>query len=121
MDADAKARALEKVRRRGQTATNVRDRIYWDLVARMIETNSTIDHFGHVVDEAGEAWSYCIAVESVLSEPFGCGLPLIQINRVRGSMEALEYYEKLRNKGAKIDHKQKDICTDRICKAVLLQ
>lgn len=121
MDADAKARALEKARRRGQTATDVRDRIYWELVARMIETDSTIDHFGHVVDEAGEAWSYCIAVESMLAEPCGCGMPLIQINKVSGSMEALEHYEKLRNEGAKIDGEQKDICTDRICKAVLLQ
>lgn len=114
-------RAIDEARRRVQAASDQRNRIYWKLIARMIETNSALDHFGHEIDEAGEAWSYCIAVKSILAEPFSGGLPLIQILKVTGSMETLVSFNEVRNKTVKIDGKQKDICTDRICKAVLLK
>ena len=104
-----------------QAASDARDRIYWKLIARMIETNSALDLFGHEIDEAGEAWSYCISVKSLLSESFSGGLPLIQIIKVTGSMEPLMHFNELRNDAVKIDDQQKDICTDRICEAVLLQ
>lgn len=113
--------AINEARRRMQAASDLRDRIYWKLIARMIETNSSLDHFGHEIDEAGEAWSYCISVKGMLTESFSGSLPLIQIIKVTGSMETLIRFNECRNKAVKIDGQQKDICTDRICKAVLLK
>lgn len=113
--------ALKEARRRMETAPGPRDRIYWMLIARMIETNSALDHFGHEIDETGEAWSYCISVKNMLTEPFSGCLPLIRISKVTGSMETLIRFNEIRNQAVKIDSQQKEVCTDRICEAVLIK
>ena len=114
-------RAIDEARRRMRAASDPRDHIYWKLIGRMIETNSALDHFGHEIDESGEAWSYCISVKGMLTEPFSGCLPLIQIIKVTGSMETLMRFNEVRNNAVKIDDQQKNICTDRICEAVLVQ
>lgn len=119
--ATERGEAINEVRRRMQAASDPRDRIYWKLIERMIETNSSLDHFGYEIDETGEAWSYCISVKNMLAEPFSGYLPLIRISKVTGSMEHLIRFNEIRNQTVKIDSQQKEVCTDRICEAVLIK
>lgn len=121
MNDERKAQALAEIRRRVETATDPRTRIYWKLIARMVEPGSTFQQCGHEVDEAGEGWSYCISLKGMLTEPFRDALPLMQIDRIRGRMETIIGFHEARNQALKIDGQQKDILTNRICEAVLLQ
>lgn len=112
-------RAIEEARRRAEAATDPRDRIYWRLIGRAIETGSALDQVGQIVDETGKAWHYVIVLKDVISEFSGHSLPVFSARELTGDMDAIMRYNERTNDSLKLNEHQQKLCTDRICQAML--
>ena len=115
-----KEQALQKIRRRVETATDEKERIRWMLIGKLIETDLCFDHAGEIVDELGQAWCYLFHVHAGLFEA-GCdGLPLVHIERRRGSGDLFTAFCKGLNQAFVLDEQHKQLCLDDIVQAAFI-
>ncbi len=113
-----RATALEEIRRRGQAAPEMREKIRWRVIEKIVETDLAFDHAGEIVDETGDAWCYLFPVPGGLPELSGDGLPLVHVARKRGRADFIKAYHEAINQTLVLDEEHKQLCLDRIVEAV---
>lgn len=113
-----KEQALQEIRRRSETATDMKERIRWKVIGMMVETDLSLDHAGEIVDELGDTWCYLFIVHAGLLETGSDGLPLVHIERRRGSGDAFTAFGEAINQSLVLDEEHKKLCLDGIIQAV---
>ena len=108
--------ALKEIRRRLETATE-KARVQLKLIEQMIETGSPADAVGQIIDESGNTWDYAIDFKSILAEGVGHGLPLIRVDRHRGSVDLFQRYAKAVNKRLVLNEREKELVCNHIIEA----
>ena len=116
---DVKDRAIKEIRRRMEAATD-KEWVRLKLIRQMIETGSSLDAVGQIVDESGDTWDYAIAFKGILAEAVGDGMPPIRVDRHRGSIELFQRYAKSVNQTLVLSEHEKKLVTHHVIKAACL-
>ena len=110
--------ALEKIRRRLETATDMREKVRWKVIERMIETDLSFDHAGEILDELGHAWCYLFPITGSLPEMGGDGFPLVMVCEGRSRSDFIVAYHEAINQSLVLDEEHKQLCLNRLIEAV---
>ena len=113
-----KEAAIIEIRRRLETATDMREKVRWKVIERMIETDLSFDHAGEIVDELGNTWCYLFPVPGGFPELGGDGLPLVMVCESRSRRDFIVAYHEAINQSLVLDEEHKQLCLNRIIEAV---
>lgn len=119
MEGSRKDRALKEIRHRVEAETDMKEKVRWRLIEKIVESDLTLQHAGQIVDELGDAWCYLLPVHGGAPVLDGDGLPRLSIEKRLGRSDFIEAYHEMLNKALVLDEEERQIGLDHIIKAVL--
>ena len=115
MDENLKARALEEIRRREETATDWQKQAKLLVLEKAIRTEMSLETVGQVVNEGGNVFGYAFGLFETYAEGVSDPTTFIWVSPIRGSIEAFSRFAIRANQGMDIDEHQKEACIELIC------